>query len=144
VYGKNGTYYGKGAYFARDAEYSHNYTGNKSKKTMFLAKVLIGKITKGDSSFQRPPAIDPMNPHLLYDTCVDNIHKPSIYVVFDNAQSYPLYQITYKENQILLQTTTSSPTSPYYGTATNVRTNATNVRDAANGNQKKDDSCVLL
>ena len=65
------------------------------KHIMFLAKVLVGKYTQGDSSFRRPPPINNNDQHRLYDSCVDNAHKPSIYVIFDTLQCYPQYIIEY-------------------------------------------------
>lgn len=48
--GKNGTAYGQGSYFARDASYSDSYatknTYFSSDLYMFMAQVLVGKYTK--------------------------------------------------------------------------------------------------
>ena len=45
VCGKNGTKYGKGAYFSKSASYSHRYSTADSKGHyyMFNANVLVGK-----------------------------------------------------------------------------------------------------
>ena len=99
VCGKHGTVYGKGSYFACKASYSHCYTANQfissSHKHMFLARVLVGSYTSGNSSLTRPPPKDPTNPHVLFDSCCDNKTNPSLFVVFENGQSYPEYLITY-------------------------------------------------
>ncbi len=87
-----GTMYGKGSYFARDARYSKDY-GDGSR--MFVVKVLVGDWTRGDSSMVRPPPRDPNNPKVLYDSTVDNIANPGIYVVYDKQQCYPEYLIEY-------------------------------------------------
>ena len=42
-----------------------------------------------------PPAKSPNNPNVLYDSVVDNIANPSIFVVFYDAQAYPEYLITF-------------------------------------------------
>ena len=100
MHGVNGTVYGKGAYFATTAKYSHGYTQPSSRKCryMFYAKITIGQVAKGDGSLKRPPAIDPSNPMKgLYDSCVDNVMSPSIYVIFDNSQTYPDYLIEYQD-----------------------------------------------
>ncbi|XP_015760439.1 PREDICTED: poly [ADP-ribose] polymerase 12-like [Acropora digitifera] len=94
--GKHGTRYGKGTYFACRANYSHRYTQQGSgRRMMFLAKVLVGSFTNGDSEMIRPPAKDPLNPHVLYDSCCDNSSNPALFVIFENGQSYPEFLITY-------------------------------------------------
>ncbi|XP_041362088.1 protein mono-ADP-ribosyltransferase PARP12-like [Gigantopelta aegis] len=82
--GKNGTVYGDGAYFARDAKYSHCYTRGPIR-SMLLSKVLVGQY-KGDNSYRRPPA---RAGHTLYDSCINVMADPSIYVILDTAQRYP-------------------------------------------------------
>ncbi|KAL3859994.1 hypothetical protein ACJMK2_010171 [Sinanodonta woodiana] len=98
VCGKNATVYGKGAYFACDASYSNNYTKSSvltKERYMFLAKVLVGEYTVGSSSYTRPPNKPGGTGHLLFDSCVDSMNKPSIFVVFDLKQCYPEYLISY-------------------------------------------------
>lgn len=70
---------------------------NNTVHKMFLAKVLVGKYTGGNNTLRTPP---PLYPHTdpygkSYDSCVDNIHNPKIFVVFDLAQAYPDYVIEY-------------------------------------------------
>lgn len=99
--GKNATAYGKGSYFAVNASYSHTYAtedGNKSR-FMFLAKVLAGSYTKGESSYRIPPPKQPANTTSdLYDSCVDNKSNPTIFVVFEKSQVYPEYIIQYRSS----------------------------------------------
>ncbi|XP_048358120.1 protein mono-ADP-ribosyltransferase PARP12-like [Sphaerodactylus townsendi] len=105
ICGVHGTAYGKGSYFARDASYSDNYCGHNStvktmflalsiSKTMFLSRVLVGEFTNGSSHYLRPPAKEGKNT-LFYDSCVNNIHNPSIFVIFEKHQIYPEYLIEY-------------------------------------------------
>ncbi|XP_068459100.1 protein mono-ADP-ribosyltransferase PARP12 [Clinocottus analis] len=93
--GVHGTAYGKGSYFARDASYSDRYARAKGSlnKIMFVALVLVGEYTSGRSSYVRPPAKG--NGKTLYDSCVDSVSNPSIYVVFEKQQIYPEYVIDY-------------------------------------------------
>ncbi|KAG7279766.1 hypothetical protein CRUP_008836 [Coryphaenoides rupestris] len=93
--GVHGTHYGKGSYFARDASYSDRYSkGHRSlRKVMFVAHVLVGEYTRGSSSLTRPPSQSSTKG--LYDSCVDNTSKPSIFVVFEKHQIYPEYIIDY-------------------------------------------------
>jgi len=66
--------------------------------TMFIASILAGICTVGTSGINRPPPIDPAQPFVLYDSCVDRDSKPNIYVLFDTAQTYPEYVIEYTSN----------------------------------------------
>ncbi|KAJ6660025.1 hypothetical protein lerEdw1_018223 [Lerista edwardsae] len=95
ICGVHGTAYGKGSYFARDASYSHNYTkGDSSNRIMFLARVLVGEFTHGLSTYARPPTKD--NQATFYDSCVNNVQNPSIFVIFEKHQIYPEYLIQYQ------------------------------------------------
>lgn len=60
---------------------------------MFLAQVLVGEFTRGQSSLVRPPAKN--NNQSFYDSCVDNETNPAIFVVFEKFQVYPEYIIEY-------------------------------------------------
>ncbi|XP_031445624.1 protein mono-ADP-ribosyltransferase PARP12-like [Phasianus colchicus] len=93
ICGLNGTVYGKGSYFARDASYSDAYCREGScSKTMFLARVLVGEFTVGRSNYVRPPLKDDQN---FYDSCVNSSSNPSIFVIFEKQQVYPEYLIEY-------------------------------------------------
>ncbi|CAL8358181.1 unnamed protein product [Lota lota] len=93
--GVHGTLYGKGSYFARDASYSDTYSRAHGglRKVMFVAHVLVGEFTTGISSYARPPSKG--TGKSLYDSCVDRIRDPSIFVVFEKHQIYPEYIIDY-------------------------------------------------
>ncbi|KFQ81319.1 Poly [ADP-ribose] polymerase 12, partial [Phoenicopterus ruber ruber] len=93
----NGTNYGRGSYFARDASYSHAYCQPEAKTNiMFVARVLVGDYVKGNAAYVRPPtkSLDGLQ---FYDSCVDDELNPSIFVVFEKHQIYPEYMIEYKE-----------------------------------------------
>ncbi|NXE47501.1 PAR12 polymerase, partial [Casuarius casuarius] len=97
ICGTNGTIYGKGIYFARDASYSHEYCQPAVKpNVMFVARVLVGDFVEGNASYVRPPPKS-ANTFQFYDSCVDNVLNPSIFVVFEKYQIYPEYLIEYKE-----------------------------------------------
>ncbi|XP_073241982.1 uncharacterized protein [Porites lutea] len=98
LHGKNATVYGEGSYFALNSSYSDSYAkeDTKGSEFMFVAKVLVGSYTKGQSSYRRPPSKEPSNPASdLYDSCVDDRSSPTIFVVFDTDQFYPEYVIEY-------------------------------------------------
>ncbi|KAJ0015570.1 hypothetical protein NQD34_009190 [Periophthalmus magnuspinnatus] len=95
VCGVNGTMYGQGSYFARDAKYSHSYTGDSDPRFMFVSRVLVGEFARGSSEYRRPPSRDGGDVN-LFDSCVDDIYDPSIFVVFKEQQIYPEYLLKYK------------------------------------------------
>jgi len=91
--------------FATYSTYSHSYAhviGDKDSEydgchQIFVARVLVGRYAVGNSALRRPPPIDTSKPDdRLYDSTVDNISNPLIYVIFNNHQAYPAYLITYK------------------------------------------------
>ncbi|XP_015231143.1 PREDICTED: poly [ADP-ribose] polymerase 11 [Cyprinodon variegatus] len=93
--GPNGQDYGFGSYFATKAFTSHSYTeamNSDEPGYMFLAKVLVGSVCLGKHHYRRPPD----SKGHVYDTCVDKMHSPEIFVVFDSCQCYPYYLIKYK------------------------------------------------
>ncbi|XP_037837273.1 protein mono-ADP-ribosyltransferase PARP12-like isoform X2 [Kryptolebias marmoratus] len=111
ICGTHGTVYGKGSYFARDAMYSHCYTGDTPVRTMFVSRVLLGSYTRGASSYVRPPSKDGGDVH-FYDSCVDNVADPSIFVVFEKHQIYPEYLIQYLTAEPLNDTSGSNSAAP--------------------------------
>uniref|UniRef100_A0A672LER8 Poly [ADP-ribose] polymerase 12-like n=1 Tax=Sinocyclocheilus grahami TaxID=75366 RepID=A0A672LER8_SINGR len=96
ICGTHGTAYGKGSYFARDAKYSHGYTKDSGTRSMFVCRILVGSYTKGESSYLRPPSKDGGDT-VFYDSCVNDVFDPSIFVVFEKHQIYPEYLIEYRD-----------------------------------------------
>ena len=93
------TVYGKGVYFAVNSNYSNGYTSpdGNGYRHMYLTCVLTGEYTVGNSSMVVPPAKNAqINQHVLFDSTVDNVANPSIFVVYTDAQNYPAYVLTYK------------------------------------------------
>ncbi|XP_018424403.1 PREDICTED: poly [ADP-ribose] polymerase 12-like [Nanorana parkeri] len=97
ICGTNGVQYGQGSYFARDASYSHNYAPPTSEgtRTMFVARVLVGDFVLGVSTMRRPP--QKSKGPKCYDSCVNNVRNPSVFVVFEKFQIYPEYILEYGE-----------------------------------------------
>ncbi|XP_066175549.1 protein mono-ADP-ribosyltransferase PARP12-like isoform X2 [Sylvia atricapilla] len=103
ICGSNGTNYGKGSYFARDAHYAHAYCQATAEGyLMFVARVLVGDYVKGKATYVRPPekSADKL---CLYDSCVDDELNPSVFVVFEKHQIYPEYIIEYEKERIAQQ-----------------------------------------
>ncbi|CAF4505891.1 unnamed protein product [Rotaria magnacalcarata] len=85
--GQHAVAFGQGCYFARDALYSHNYAlpDRNGIRRMFLARVLIGNTTQGNSTMRvAPPG---------YDTTGDG---QSIFVTYHDSQAYAEYLISYR------------------------------------------------
>ncbi|KAL6473743.1 hypothetical protein MHYP_G00173040 [Metynnis hypsauchen] len=107
ICGVHGTAYGKGSYFAREANYSHNYTDESGTRCMFVCRVLVGEYTKGHCSYLRPPSKD--GDTVFYDSCVNDINNPSIFVIFEKHQVYPEYLIQYDNKLDTIPTITQRP-----------------------------------
>lgn len=87
-------------YFAVDAGYSASDTysrpdGQKHKR-MYLCKVLTGEFTRGQGGMRVPPAKQGQQSHILYDSVVDNVGNPTMFIIFNDTQGYPDYLITFK------------------------------------------------
>lgn len=93
-----GAIWGKGAYFATDAKTSDNYAqaNDDGHRFMFMARVLVGRYGQGAQGMQRPPLVGGANSMELFDSVVDNLDHPRIYVVFRNQQIYPEFLIQYE------------------------------------------------
>ena len=87
--GKNATVYGEGAYFARDASYSKDYTTPNAagNRYMFLARVVVGKYTLGKPSFKIPPD--------GFDSTSNSATLGTLFVVFKDHCAYPEYIISF-------------------------------------------------
>lgn len=89
--------YGKGVYFAVRAEYSASRfapADMSGLKRVYVARVLTGRYTVGNSSMQAAPprGSDPAD---CFDSVVDNQQQPSMFVIFHDDQAYPEYLITF-------------------------------------------------
>jgi hypothetical protein len=63
---------------------------------MLRAKVLVGQFAEGNPFLYQPPEIRGQR-HKLYDSCVDKVTNPQIFVVFDRNQCYPEYLFMYTD-----------------------------------------------
>ncbi|XP_054916199.1 protein mono-ADP-ribosyltransferase PARP14 isoform X2 [Poeciliopsis prolifica] len=99
--GQNATSYGEGTYFAVDASYSSHPTYSRpaadGSQLMFVARVLTGVYTLGQRGMKVPPALDVQEPHIRYDSVVDNMGRPNMFVVFHDDQAYLDYLITFRQ-----------------------------------------------
>jgi hypothetical protein len=93
--------FGKGVYFAGRSNYSaqekYSVPDEHGNQKMFICRVVVGKYTKGEKTMKVAPPFDPSrNKHLLFDTLVDNVTNPTIYVVMSDSQAYPEYVVTFR------------------------------------------------
>ena len=90
--------FGNGVYFASTASYSMNYAvqDSSSVRRMYLARVVVGFFAQGSKGLRVPPPLHPDVPEVLFDSVVDNVSNPRIFVVFRDFQCYPEYLITFK------------------------------------------------
>lgn len=91
--------YGNGVYFARDANYSaqnaYSPPDHRGYKYLYYARVLTGEYTTGKAGLIVPPQKDPNRPTISYDSVVNNMQNPSVFVTFSDASNYPEYLIVF-------------------------------------------------
>lgn len=91
--------YGNGTYFAVNASYSASDTYAKpnanGEKFMYLCRVLTGEFALGQQGLVEPPIKDPSS-NERFDSAVDDMAKPKMFVVFYDNCAYPEYLITFK------------------------------------------------
>lgn len=94
--GRNATMFGKGVYFARDSEYSarpqYAEPNAAGVQHMFLVRVVVGEYCMGVRDALTPEV---RTGHLLYDSTVNDMHNPSIFVTYHDAQAYPEYMVEF-------------------------------------------------
>ena len=92
--------YGKGVYFARDASYStyplYSPPDAQGWQTVFAVRCVVGEWSQGVRDDLTPGVRDDSH-NLLYDTTVDDMKKPSIFVTYHDAQAYPEYRICFNQ-----------------------------------------------
>jgi hypothetical protein len=93
-----GVSYGRGVYFARDASYSIPYSQphlSTNVRYMFMCRVVVGDWSKGSYNIKTPDP-KPHNPLEMFDSTVDHLRHPSIFVTYQDAQAYPEYLVAFK------------------------------------------------
>ncbi|XP_071978647.1 protein mono-ADP-ribosyltransferase PARP15-like [Engystomops pustulosus] len=99
--GENGTAYGSGTYFAVESQYScddrYSRLDANGKKYIYQAAVITGQCCSGKSTYKEAPHIDGDPNKGRYDSVVDDIGNPKIFVVFHDDVAYPEYLITFKK-----------------------------------------------
>jgi hypothetical protein len=84
--------YGRGCYFAREASYSADPTyaipNNKGEKFIFINRLCVGQTKVG--------TVDLAAADETFQTAVDVMKNPSLYVAFDDHQSYCEFLVVIK------------------------------------------------
>ena len=90
--------YGQGVYFAKEwwysAEGKYSPPDQQGLKRIYQARVLAGEYTVGKQDFIDAP-LKPNSQVLRYDSVVNNVQNPMVFVIFKDAQAYPEYLITF-------------------------------------------------
>lgn len=91
-----GAVYGDGTYFARDASYSDGFarTLPTGQKQMLLVNVIVGRWTVGKQGMKVCPTV-PGEQYARFNSLVNNVADPTIFVVQHSSQAYPTHLITY-------------------------------------------------
>ncbi|KAL2767364.1 protein mono-ADP-ribosyltransferase PARP10 isoform 1, partial [Daubentonia madagascariensis] len=96
--GRNGTLYGQGVYFAKRASLSvqdqYSPPNADGHKAVFVARVLTGDYGQGRRGLRAPPRRTSGHVLLRYDSAVDCLGQPSIFVIFHDTQALPTHLIT--------------------------------------------------
>ncbi|XP_016040645.1 protein mono-ADP-ribosyltransferase PARP10 [Erinaceus europaeus] len=96
--GRNGTLYGQGVYFALRASLSvqdrYSPPDAHGHKAVFVARVLTGDYAQGHRGLRAPPVRASGDSPLRYDSAVDCLRQPSIFIIFHDTQALPTHLIT--------------------------------------------------
>ena len=91
--------FGRGYYFAVNSSYAAKYSAAQTKeetKCVFMARVITGDFCVGDETMKAPP--ENLNSGKIlqkYDSTVDKLKNPRMFVVFKDSSAYPSYLISY-------------------------------------------------
>uniref|UniRef100_A0A670IU48 Poly [ADP-ribose] polymerase n=1 Tax=Podarcis muralis TaxID=64176 RepID=A0A670IU48_PODMU len=96
--GKNATRYGHGVYFAVKAVVSvqemYSPSSSDGNKYIFVTRTLTGDYALGNPSMRAPPLREGDAVPRRYNSTVDNLRNPGVFVIFNDTQAYPQHLIT--------------------------------------------------
>ena len=92
------TAYGKGVYFAVNTSYpagnGYARADSHGHKRIYKSLVLTGDFALGVTDMPVPPP-NPSNPGFNFDSTVDSMSNPIMFIVFLDGMAYPEYLITF-------------------------------------------------
>ena len=87
-------------YFAVESSYSaqnkYSVPDSSGLRYMFVCHVIIGEYTLGNKDMKIAPPLTPGS-NAVFDTLVNHMKPPTIFVALTDAQAYPEYLITFKK-----------------------------------------------
>jgi len=89
--------YRKGIYFTASFSYSasssYSVPDTRGQKDIYQTFLLTGDFTMGRQPYITPPK---KPGYVTFDSVVDNVSNPNIFVIFNGSQAYPEYLITFR------------------------------------------------
>lgn len=90
--------WGKGCYFALNASYSMSTTYSTPNadglQHIFACRVVVGEYCKGREGLLAPPS---RSGDINFDSTVDDVRQPQIFVTYNDAQAYPEYLVQFRQ-----------------------------------------------
>ena len=65
-------------------------------QSCFLVRAVVGEFCKANED-DRTPGVRDAAKNILYDSTVDNLQNPSIFVLYHDAQTYPEYIVRFSQ-----------------------------------------------
>ncbi len=95
-------HFGRGVYFAVEAWFSaqdkYAVPDADHRQYMFVCRVIVGEYTQGNKDMKSAPLMT-TGTNDVYDSLVDKVSVPTIFVAMSDAQAYPEYLITFKKHK---------------------------------------------
>ncbi|XP_050409948.2 protein mono-ADP-ribosyltransferase PARP11 [Patella vulgata] len=82
-------------YFGQQSTSGGGPSTGRKVKLMFMARVVCGRPFQGAKGIRRPPPDISDSKKRLYNSAVNNLNRPDMFIIFDSSQSYPEYVIEY-------------------------------------------------
>lgn len=87
--------------FARDAAYSvdrkYSIPNATREQRIFMCRVVVGECCLGYQDCLAPDERHGFQ-HVRYDSTVDRLNDPGIYVTYNDNQAYPEYLVTFRQS----------------------------------------------
>lgn len=93
-------FFGQGVYFAVEAGYSaqekYAVPDSSGLQHMFVCRMIVGQYTQGKQGMKTAPPLSADSTE-VFDSLVNDVTTPTIFVAMTDAQAYPEYLITFKK-----------------------------------------------